>query len=699
MNTRRPRPLFTLVEILIASAVLAVIVATLAPLAITIYRNYIVSQTQAEMESQILTAQEWIKRDLQSSARSEFLLWPQYQTTMLEAISLPVLRRPAGSASTPPVDGQGDIQWTHTVVYHLFDTGAGHHQLRRTVFEPRDSSLTQSQRLQQLEDVYSDGDGDTTFNGQNASTQILLDHVRQYSMRSEQGEVDAYADGYHRIQYHSLGTWILDPGYNTYKFEVVGANPQASGRAIGIDQILVSAIGLATDAECLLPTYASVGAIAESQSMADYSGWSNNAELYFPSSQDGNYVTVRIHNDSWVESTFLDDEARLVNAEVTYCPNLGENVCRLIGMVPSWSAPVQSLNNFHHNDETDYNRHNIRVVVSGRETTLGENLAYSGQRAQVKFKAADSGSRSLYIRGAYIMERASGYNGVPGTVRQLNFTSQTGVWTGNSGQDAFVYPGHSATSDFVELPIEPDKDYLVSYYVQTSADNDRAAAWQDADSRTNTYAYQARDDEGNAQAFNIAGEANWDDHFLPHGNLLELDRIVGVEEIVVSYPESGLYTSKIVDTRLNNPDYLRLNWRHAGSANTDIRMLVRAGDQPDLSDAVAWDSALAFTSPGGVNSLAGLGGRYVQWRAELFSEEPHMQTPNLRDVSLLWQGERRAVDVGVAVGRGPNRGIFSLQVNNEEPQPAQLLMDFTLGREIQNRLYTRDLAVGISPRN
>ncbi len=689
---------FTLSELLIASTMLAVVAAAMAPLSLTVYRSYVVSRAQAQFENEALTVQEWVKRDLASSARSDFLLWPRDRTTRLEAISLPVLRR-TGNQGGAPVDSNNQIQWTHTVVYHIFEDENEGRVLRRTVFEPRAAGLTHEQRYQQLESVYLNGHGGNTFNAGNASTQTLARNVSRYLISSDQGEVDSYAPGYNVVEYHALGTWIIEPGYNTYRFTVTGANENSAGMNIGIDQIQVSASGLPADAECLLPLEASVGATAVSKSMAEFSGWSNNAELFFPASQAGSYMSLNIYNDTWLESTFVDDQARINGAEVTYCSSIEEIVCRMIGRVPSWEAQVQSLNNLPETDSDQYNFHSIRVIVSGREATLGENIAYPGRRATVSFKAAGSGSHSLYLRRAYIMEHDSGYNGVPGTVTQLTFPGQTGVLVVDSGQGAFIYPGHAATSNYAEFEIDPDKDYLVSYYVQTAASNDRATSWADQLGRVNTYTYQGRNEEGAVIAHNISGEVNWDGVMTANGVLTELERIVGVEKVTVSYPEKATYTSKIVDTRQSSPEYVGLNWRHDGSANTEIHMRIRAGDQPDLSDAVDWDNALLFTAANGVNSLAALQGRYVQWQAELRSLSPYMQTPSLRDVKVRWRGLRRAVDVAVAVGKGPNRGIFQLQVNDEDPRPAQLSMHFTLGREIDNREYTRDFSVQVSPRN
>jgi hypothetical protein len=142
------------------------------------------------------------------------------------------------------------------------------------------------------------------------------------------------------------------------------------------------------------------------------------------------------------------------------------------------------------------------------------------------------------------------------------------------------------------------------------------------------------------------------------------------------------------------------NWRETHSATCSMKLRVRAGDLPDLADAPAWSSALEFTDPAGTNSLTGLPtGRYIQWQAVFNTIAPNTQTAKLRDVSVLWPGERRGVDVTVALEKNADMGMFELYVNGYPPSPAALNMAFVLRQDVRGQPFERQLVVEAAPRN
>lgn len=680
------RSSFTLVELLVASLILGVVVTSASSLALSIYRNYMVADLQARFDLDILTAQEWIKRDLTSSARRDFLLWPQEEGAKIEAMSLPVLRR--NSDSEDLLDDETEqIEWTHTVVYHIHERENGQAELRRTVFEPR-LSLDLDKRIEQLQTVYQDGDGDGTYNADNSSTQTLLSSLTEHRIISDPAEVDTYNPNYNSGNFSPLGTWQINPGINTFRFAVSGKNESSTDTDIGLDEILVSATGLPADAECLVPVQTSGGS-ADSHSMVQYADWRNNAELLYTNATEGDHMTLEVYNDSWIESVFAHNQSHTEYTEITYDPGIGENVCQLLGMVETWEATAQSLNEATDYDDERYNKYNIRVVISGQEALLGTNVSNPGQRSKVTFRASASGTHGLKVEEAYIMEHESGYNGVTGTAEKLYF----------SGHDSISMPvGQAATSDFCDIEIDEEKSYLVSYYIDhepsTGTSNDRPSAWPDSQGRTSSYIYQEKNEEGEPVSNNIAGTENWDG---VAEDVEEVPAILGVKAVEISYPEKGTYLSRIVDTRQSTPDYRSVNWRKTGTTNTSVEIAVRAGDQPDLSDAVDWDEAPIYSDPTGTNSLA-VQGRYVQWRAKLLSDV-YDETPKLQDVELRWEGKSRTADVAVNVAEGPDRGIFQLRVNDLDPQPAQLGMFFTLGQEILGKMISRSFSTEVKPRN
>jgi len=155
-----------------------------------------------------------------------------------------------------------------------------------------------------------------------------------------------------------------------------------------------------------------------------------------------------------------------------------------------------------------------------------------------------------------------------------------------------------------------------------------------------------------------------------------------------------------VDTRLADPAYTSLTWRDVRTANSALKIRVRAGDMPDLADAPAWSSALELTTPGVAHSLTSLPtGRYIQWQALFSTTAPNTETAKLRDVAVLWPGRRRGIDINVAVEKHTDMGKFELLVNGQQPAPAALNMAFTLRQNVRGQPFERQFAVEAAPRN
>ncbi len=711
----RSKKKFTLIEMLIASGVLTLILATLMPLALSIYRDYMIAQVLAKFESETTTAREWLKRDLACTSANELQLHPEGETENLLAVSFPIISRDI-PGSDIPIDGDGNIEWTHTIIYHVFTADEGETELRRTVFFPR-MELTPSERQDQLADVYAAGDGSSAYNGSNATTQALLTDIADYNITSGSGEIDTYAASRDN-QLFALGTWVLSPGYHTYKFNVSGKNDSSSGHGFGLDRIMVSATGEPIDVECLLPVHAQSGAVASAQDMSLYSGWSNNSQLDFPATAVDQYVKLQIYNDCWLQSTFNDDRAVLQDTEIGFDFDIAEVVCQLKGNIETWEAVTQTQTPTPTVPATNYPGHDVRVIISGADLTLGENIAYSRPRCRVTFRAAPTALESYcHIKGAYIMEQDSGYNGVPGTEVALEFKQG---WTIDTANDLYAYgidnaatpdvmwirTGYTGVSEWMNFPIDTTKNYIISFHLgypsQYWSETEgkylytyyyyEPAVWSDVDGDVNSYAYS-----NPAPAASVAGTPDWSS--LDPALIQSLDRILAVQNIIVSYPAVGTYTSKILDTRLASPEYVALNWREQVVGSDDITIKVRTGDEPDLADAPAWAAATTLTTPGAINSISSLTGKYVQWQAALTSAAPYTSTPRLRDVNLRWKGAERGVQVTVNAEQASNRGKLTLAIDDEEPQPSQLKMEFTLGQEISGKEYTKQISVGVTPKN
>ena len=700
---KRKKTSYTLVELLIATTVLTVILAALIPLMVFVVRTVAKARAQADLEMQSMIAQEWIKRDLRRTSRSEIVMWPSYTYTVDDeditytgnsiCISFPILNRGPEETSLP-LNADGEIEWDQTIVYHVsynYDTGKS--ELRRTVFDPRDNSLTSYQRLVQCVYTYWYGEGSQAYyNTENASTKTLIDDIRNYRITSGVADIDGYNESHDR-QTYPVGTWVLNSGIHYLRFDSKGKNDSSSGYNIGLDQVTLSAHGEPFDVECLLPAYSYSGSAPSSASMNAYSGWRNNAKMWFPATNDTNYVTFQVYNDMWLESTFNFENAVPDDVELVFDSTIGENVCQMSGNTIAWDAGIQTFGGIPADPATTYENSTVRVIIGGADLGVGGNIAYSGAKGKITFRATPDAGK-LDIAAAYIMERDSGYNGT-GTPVQLTF----GDATGNAGQTSVrIDAANAVTSDLFDLAISPDKDYLVSFHIGEHATDNfgKPAEWADADAASSEiHAYHIPHTSGDLT--DESGVADWSAY---SSSVQEVESVLGVESIFVTYPATAAYTSRVLDTRLDNPALSTVSWRESNGSGTDIAIRVRSGDAADMSDAVAWTSAPTFTDPTGANSLSTVaGGRYVQWQAELTATDPYDVTPKLRDVRILWPGERRGVDVSVALERNTDMGKFSLTIDGRTPAPAALNMAFTAARDTFVGTFTKDFSVDESPRN
>jgi hypothetical protein len=559
------------------------------------------------------------------------------------------------------------------------------------VFDPRDNGLDSLERLYQLVYTWYYGEGQYgIYNTENASTRVLLDNLTHYWISSTPAEIDGYSTSQGR-QTYPMGTWVLYPGYHYFQFRVTGTSNY--GYKIGLDQLTVSATGEPFEAEYFIPPYSQYGATAVAEDMSRYSGWSNNSQLHFPAMAPGRYINLQIHNDMWLESTFNQETAVLENVEITYDSSLGENVCQMIGNRTTWDATVQTLGALPQADTQTYENATLRVVVTATDTNLGRTIIHRGKRGSVTF-AADPGSGKFNIESAYIMRRTSDFNGDPATIQKLTFANavgKPGVTVYNSNLSVLLNGQTEVTSDLFDLEIDPEKEYIVSMHISATAGEGSPTSWVDTTGTPHTYMI-AND------MVDYSAVADWST--LPAGTVTKLAKITGVSTIFATYPDEAIYTSRILDTRMADPTYMTLTWRELLTGNTDLKIRIRSGDQPDLSDAAAWNIASVFNDPVGPNLLSVLPtGRYVQWQAEFESGSPYTDTAKLRDVAILWPGARRGVDVSIAVEKNVDMGRFELRVDGQEPSPAALNLQFDLREMFQGQPFERRFAVEATPRN
>ncbi len=688
MQTPRQR-LMTLIELITAVAIMSVIMAALVPLALFVIRSVDEASTIAALESDVLQVKERLKKDLLTTSRGLVIMYPS-PSEGTEGFSMPVLQRPLNESSLP-LDSSDGIAWNRTVIYHVFaNRETGTLELRRTVFSPRDNSLTPEDRLEQLKATIAAGDGSHNIFGEAwTGTHTLCDNMTAYAISAGLANTDAYSPTRERTLFQ-LGTWVLQPGANDFIFRIIGKNTRSTGYDLCLDLLSTSATGKPLDAEALLPPLLAAAGTAEARDLSARSAWSNNSGLYFAAAGTQSFLKLSVYNDTWVESSFTEDGALAEGTEVAFDPGLGENILQLFGFCTSWEARIQTQDELPEASKTGFAGNTVLVLVSNVDAVTGGNLMAVGSAGKIRFSALPG--QTLELAEAYVMERTSGFSGDPATVRQLTFYDAAAaglatVW--NDGKSVY-FTGGIIESDLFDLPVSPNKDYLISFRFGSGTTSAAVPVWEDPLNNATHAAFVP------ATSGNWAGTASWDSS--PTGMTI-LNWIPAAHSIFVTYPAEAVYTSAILDTRQVSPAYKNLDWRAETPTGTAVKVRIRAGSDPQLSDAPAWIYAREIDASGLPASIGDLKGRYLQWQAVLTSTAPSLETPKLCDVTVRWLGEKRGCDLAVIADKGPDMGTFELEVNGKGPAPATLELNFTMATNWRGQLFERSFSIRSFPQN
>jgi len=648
------------------------------------------NSVQNELDIDVRTAMEWLRADLRLTSMDKVFFHPEGPGPYV-AVSFPMARDDDGDGVVE-LDENDHIIWDRTVIYHRWD--AVPNQLRITVFDPRDNSLTDEQRQEQLESVVIHGNGDYTYNSGNASTMALFENLFEWAIYAKAAVFDAYSPIVTRAKDVALGSILLDNGEHEFRFEVVGKNAASSGYKIGIDTVVVSPCGYPREAEAQLPVTEESGASVETEYMEEGS-WSGNYQLLFPATDHGHYFVLTMENDRWEETNFRATGSECENTEVEFDTSLSPQdfVVRLEGGLAdtNWFAGDQTRD--LDVDSSQYDEIKgcaVRVLIRGEQMTDGGWIDHDGGNVRLRF---DAGFLPLTILAAYIAEAADPTNPAPNAAQpgvQLYFGGAEEVTIGTWGY------GWAQPAAGTSFPIEKEKSYLVSFLVADDTAHGTSEIW--LESSTNAPGCYLIPRTNNPTEAMIQ-QADWSG--LPY---VVTDRLFAVKHMVTTYATNGYFASQIFDTHVDDPQYTEIDWNADVPAGTVLSLKLRAGDDPALADAPAWSNLTALSGPGAISLPAG---RYVQFQAQLQSNnDPDFEaceTPRLKDVTLRWQGERRITDVGGTFTTGPDYGIFKLLVDGNELKKG-VRVELTIFEDVagfagKTKRVTSSMVAEVEPRN
>lgn len=675
---------FTLVEVMVSSCLLGVAVSMSLGSFIYVLNEINKKEVQNELDIDVQVAMEKVKYHTRLSALERMVFYPS-GAGPYEAISFPMARDDDGDGAVD-VDENGDIIWDRTLVYHVWEGNP--QQLRLTTFDPRDNALSDSERQQQLDSVATQGDGSGAPNGVASTTEVVFENLFNWSLIPHGGSYEAYSETLERDVNTTLGSCVLGPGPHTFTFEVTGKNPDSDGYKVGIDSLVVSPSYSRREAEEQLPVTSEVGATATRELMSGGS-WDGNQQLAFNADAAGQSFTLTMNNDLWEETCFQTGGDSHDNTAVAFDDTLSpaDFVVKLTGMNTNWTASAQTGDtNGISATEGFLSACATRVLIKGEEMPGGNWIDNNGGRCLIKFKSGSTGS--LQLRYAFIGECSSTTSNSmdvsSGSQKQILFQGNDGVT---------ISAGGEKWSDVIDFPIDRNKSYLVSYLVADPVSSGTPWRWNDTI------------DPGGSSCFIITSNSTpgltdvQDETWTDRGDVLTTNCILGVQDMFVTYAQTGTYISTIFDTHCDAPDYTEVNWDASAPGSTDIQLKLRTGGNADLSDAPEW-SAVPFIPESGYVDTGN--GRYVQFLSLLTADSTSLQTPILKRATVHWNGPERVVDVGGTFTKGPEYGIFELKVDGLS-LVAGVTVNLEIFRDTRShggvQRVTSSLTTEIAPRN
>ncbi len=644
---------------------------------------------QAELDMDVKMAIESLKNDLRLSSMDYVFFYPA--TPPYEALSFPIAYPDSTTGMLPRDPTTKRIIWSDTIIYHIRDSTP--HQLVRTVFSPRNNALTDEQIQAQLDSVVANG-GDN-----NASSRVIFNNLLHWQLDPRRGQFNGYSLVETLKKNAFIGYVLLDSGDHTFQFEVTEKDTNSTGFAIGIDMLSVTSSSLPLEAEDLEVTQQSSAATAREE--MDHT-WSGNHQLIFPASQKGASFTVKVNNDRWVETNFprgIQDDV-----VVRYDTDLDDIIIRLKGNEIAWKAEDQTGDASPSDPSTNYSGTAVRILLKGDNLPVGGGFITSkGARCRLVFRASETkpfGISNVRFGVAsdpesYTMAYLS--NSVP--VRLINPAN-------NLVYSLQIPAAKTATTEWIDVPITPTNNYLVTYTIDNSTGHDAPRLWADHYGSTYSWPFATKIAffdtaiAAHTAAEYAASPYDWSD--ATGINVHSVNFLPGLERVRVSYVEKGTFTSRIADTGMLAPQYNDIDWTATVPTGCNLKFKVRAGNQYNLSDASAWTNLTAFTTPRG--NPAPLGKRYIQFQAELESSANHLQSPDLHDVTMDWPGDTRLVNIGGDFTTGPDHGVFEVSVDGEKLQSAlvvdlEIYKDVRVGKGNETRRISSSQKVEINPRN
>ena len=720
---------FTLIETMTALAILSLAVVAAVGLWILFMYKTHRANAQVELDMDVRSVIERFRTEVRNTARETIVFYPE-QREPYEAVSFALAADDDGDGLMDMADGGTNILWRQTVVYHVWNRSP--YQMRRTLFRNRNPNASYADRYSQVAAVVMDGEGEgACLGGESATTSVMFQNLFTGRLWHATARFDGYSPQPNVAETITFGSLPLAPGAHTVNFKIVGKNPDASSRRLRLDQVSASISGWPAEAELCSAAGVSAGPffVGQGLSSAAYG-------LTAATAANGDRLSLTLYNDMIEECVFIGGGRHVafsntvVRFDQTNAPaSFGDGVyvAKLDGQYKTaWWGSVQAAMDStpdrigrDHSGTLDYlfkpaTNYAVRIPVFG-EYVRAEGFGpvfrmykshYNGglQIYDPAYAMTTNLSSPTIEEDVPLLRLAFWQNGV----KKANWAScaEGGVDLRPEGPLHPVSAGQGFMFSCRMEPATPDSDAIRAFDI-TSVAGKEWTCWV-VPGATSENAMQSDWSGLGAQPL--------------YRKIFAMNKAFspGLVCMTVNYAEEGEYTSDVFDTRDEKGTAKTVSWEVDTPTGSAFKLFARGGntrteDGFGIEDAADWPSAAEVSNGGG---FAGSGGRYVQFRC-VFTAQPartypaasgagsagpyRSDTPRVRRVCFNWAGDEKYVDVSATVLKGPDCGIFAVDVDGRELVQG-VTMEIEIFKEIRTQTGRRDrvrsaMTAEIEPRN
>ncbi len=703
MALHRTRAGVTVIELLVALSILAVMMAMATAGYLQLVHGERRSSHVAMLDMDVRKAIETLRQGLRLTTIDQVVFYPA-GSPPYRAVSFPAALDGDGDGMVDLDTGGTNVLWAQTVIYHVLATSP--HQLLRTTFHPRNRSLTEAQRAEQLRRVVEQEDHGANYELEPYQrTTRIFSNFFQWELSSQSTSFDGYSPVEERVPV-ALGGMVLEPGAHTITFRVTDKN-SANGTSLyrlALDTLAPTRSGGDLEAEELTVSAATPASSVTTTIPGVCSG---NNYLDLPATAVGDSLSLDFHNDLWLESNFRSAGAihsnttsEAIGATLDYAVILGgkgdawtaERRTRVADENATWAVLPYGAGGVL-----------VRVPIEGIDVADAGPLVLSGALRRVPAAESSAEARTAESRCLELSVYNDIWRVIVDSYAVLAETDAAGQIISGTARNIFLQQVsnnkvHGWYVGAGSCEISTEKRYVLSYwlkpgvYIQYLSPFYFAAMWPHPADVAAPYT-QVRPQLTNDVALARAAlAADW-----PSGTYTNQNRVVGLERLITSYAPVGAFVSQVYDTASETPDFDDLTWTADTPSGTGLSVWLRSGSASGLDD-VSWSAVTSGMAPA-LESV----GRYVQFRARLTSDANASRTPALRQLRLRWAADSAFVNLGGVLYKGSDRGAFEVLVDGRE-LVRSVRVDLTLFRDVttfnfKTERLTSSMVAEVEPRN